>query len=89
LLKKLSGFLQVQSMATCASRGSNSLEQMLSSLRRLQDERREVLAEMASTLTPLLIDLGKHVMVKPSVHPSHGHIVTVQQARARSSLCYK
>jgi hypothetical protein len=57
---------------------------MLFTLRKFEDQKLAANSQVKSVLKPLIIDLGKHVILQPSKHSSHGQVVSLQQITPES-----
>jgi hypothetical protein len=71
--------LQVKTLTSKSGSMSHVIRNVLITLRGFEDQELGALTELASSLTPLVIDLGKHVLVKPSTQSEHAHVVSIQQ----------
>lgn len=71
--------VQMRSLTDHVSSGTHVIRNMLFTLRKFEDQKLAASSDLASVLAPLLIDLGKHVVVQPSKHPTNGAIVSIQQ----------
>ena len=64
------------------------LYNLLYALRKFEDRRANTVSEITSLLTPQIIDLGKHAIVKPSTHAPHAQVIHIKQLTLEA-LCHQ
>jgi hypothetical protein len=76
--------LQMRGLTDHLGQGIQVIQNMLFTLRKFEDQKMAAKSQVTSVLKPLIIDLGKHVILQPSKHGRNGQLVSLQQLTPES-----